>query len=166
LGLIDEKVMAKSSNQGIKVIATNRRARFDYDLLDRFEAGIVLTGSEIKAVRNNQVSLQQSYVRSHRSELWLMDAHIAPYEFADHEEQDPKRPRKLLLHRRELNKIIDALTVKGLTMVPTKIYLKDGWAKLEIALARGRKHFDKRANIAKRDAERQVERALREKYRK
>jgi SsrA-binding protein len=163
--LIDEKEMAKSSNRGIKVIATNRRAKFDYDLLDRFEAGIVLTGPEIKAVRNNQVSLQQSYVRSHHNELWLMDAHIAPYEFADHEEQDPKRPRKLLLHRRELNKIIDALTVKGLTMVPTKIYLKDGWAKLEVALARGRKHFDKRANIAKRDAERQVERALREKYR-
>jgi SsrA-binding protein len=163
--LVDEIEMAKSSNRGIKVVATNRRARYDYELLDRFESGIVLTGPEIKSVRNNQVSLQQSYVRSHDNELWLMDAHIAPYEFADHEEQDPKRPRKLLLHRRELNKIIDALTVKGLTMVPTKMYLKNGWAKLEVALARGKKHFDKRANIAKRDAERQVERALREKYR-
>jgi SsrA-binding protein len=163
--LVYEIKMAKSSNRGIKVVATNRRAKFDYELLDRFEAGIVLTGAEIKAVRNNQVSLQQSYVRSHRNELWLIDAHIAPYEFADFEEQDPKRPRKLLLHRRELNKIIDALTVKGLTMVPTKMYLKDGWAKVEVALARGKKHFDKRATIAKRDADRQVERALREKYR-
>lgn len=150
---------------GIKVVAKNRRARHDYELLEFFEAGMVLMGSEIKSIRNSQVSLQRSYVQNRNGELWLMEAHIAPYEHASYVQHEPTRPRKLMLHRREINEIIDGLALKGLTVVPTKMYLKDGWAKVEIALARGKKQHDKRADLAKRDAKRQVERALREKYR-
>ncbi len=156
---------AKRRKAGNLNIATNRRAKRDYELLDRFEAGIVLTGTEIKSARNHGVSLQRSFVIPRNDELWLIEAHIAPYDFAGHEKHDPTRPRKLLLHRREIEKIIEALTTKGLTMVPTKMYLKGGWAKVEIALARGKKQYDKRADLAKRDAKRQIERALREKYR-
>jgi SsrA-binding protein len=134
-------------------------------LLDRFEAGLVLTGTEIKSVRGHQVSLQRSYVQARDEELWLVEANIAPYAHGNRENHDSTRPRKLLLHRREINKILDALTMKGLTVIPTKLYLKDGLAKVEIALARGKTHHDKRQDIAKRDADRQVERALREKYR-
>lgn len=155
----------QSRSSGIKVITTNRRAAHDYLLLDRFEAGIVLTGTEIKSIRAHNVNLQRSFVQNRGGELWLMEAHIAPYEFAGYEHHDPTRPRKLLLHRREINKIIDALTMKGLTMVPTRLYLRNGKAKVEIALARGKKKYDKRLDMAKRDADRQVERALREKYR-
>ena len=148
----------------VKIVARNRRATHDYVLLERFEAGIVLTGTEVKSVRSGQVSLRRSFVQPRNGELWLLDAHIAPYENAGYEKHDPTRPRKLLLHRREINKIADAMLLKGLTMVPTKMYLKSGWAKLELALARGKKKYDKRADLAKRDAERQVERALRKKY--
>ncbi len=146
-------------------MANNRRASHDYELLERFEAGLVLTGTEIKSIRAHQVSLQRSFVQYRDGELWLMGANIAPYEFAGYEKHEPDRPRKLLLHRREINKIIEALSTKGLTMVPTKMYLRDGLAKVEVALARGKKKFDKRMDLAKRDAKRQVERALREKYR-
>lgn len=150
---------------GIKVVAKNRRARHDYELLELFEAGLVLTGSEIKSIRDNKVSLQRSYVQNRNGQLWLMETHIAPYEHASYAQHEPTRPRKLMLHKREIAHIIDSLTLKGLTMVPTKMYLKNGWAKVEIALARGKKQHDKRADLAKRDADRQVERALREKYR-
>jgi SsrA-binding protein len=151
-------------NRGIKIIATNRKARHDYVLLERFEAGLVLTGPEIKSVRENKVSIRHSFVQRQGDELWLFEANIAPYDRAGYEKQDPTRPRKLLLHRREVVKIAEALTTKGLTMIPTKLYLKDGWAKIEVALARGKKKFDKRQDMAKRDAKRQVERALKEKY--
>lgn len=151
--------------EGIKVIANNRRASFDYHLLDRFEAGLVLTGTEIKSIRNHRVSLQHSYVQAREGELFLVDANIAPYAHGNRENHDPTRPRKLLLHRREINKILDALATKGLTVIPTRLYLKKGLAKVEIALARGKARHDKRQDIAKRDADRQVERALREKYR-
>jgi SsrA-binding protein len=155
--------MAKVS--GIKIISKNRRASFDYHLLDRFEAGLVLTGTEIKSVRANQVSLRRSFVQGRDGELWLIEANIAPYAHGNRENHDPTRPRKLLLHRREINKIMESLTQKGLTVIPTKLYLKDGLAKVEIALARGKVGRDKRADMAKRDAQRQIERALREKYR-
>lgn len=154
-----------SKKSGIKIISKNRRASFDYHLLDRFEAGLVLTGTEIKSVRANQVSLRQGYVQAREGELWLIDANIAPYEHGNRENHDPKRPRKLLLHKREINKIITALEQKGLTVVPTMMYLKNGLAKIEIALARGKAVRDKRSDLAKRDAQRQIERALREKYR-
>ncbi len=150
---------------GIKIVSKNRRASHDYHLLDRFEAGLVLTGTEIKSVRANQVSLRRGFVQAREGELWLIEANISPYAHGNRENHEPTRPRKLLLHRREINKIIDALAQKGLTVVPTKLYLKDGLAKVEIALARGKAERDKRADLAKKDAQRQVERALREKYR-
>jgi SsrA-binding protein len=153
------------AGSGIKVITKNRRATFDYQLTDRFEAGLVLTGTEIKSIRRHHVSLQNSYVQAREGELWLLDANIAPYEHGNRENHEATRPRKLLLHRREIQKILDALATKGLTAIPTMLYLKDGRAKIEIALGRGKKLRDKRHDIAKRDAERQVERALREKYR-
>ncbi|MFQ5398603.1 MAG: SsrA-binding protein SmpB [Anaerolineae bacterium] len=152
-------------NEGIKVIAKNKRATFDYLLLDRFEAGLVLTGTEIKSIRAHQVSLQRSYVQPRDDELWLLEAHIAPYSHGHRDNHEPTRPRKLLLHRREINKILSSLAERGLTVVPTKLYLKDGLAKVEIALARGKRKFDKRAALAKRDDQRRIERALREKYR-
>jgi SsrA-binding protein len=151
--------------QGIKIVAQNRRATHDYELLDRYEAGLVLTGTEIKSIRSHKVNLQQSWVQHQDGELWLVDAHIAPYEHGNRENHDPVRPRKLLLNKREINKLVGLLTEKGVTIVPTRLYLKDGRAKLEIAPGRGKKLFDKRAAIARRDADRQVERALREKYR-
>jgi SsrA-binding protein len=151
--------------EGIKIIAKNRRAKFDYHLLDRFEAGLVLTGTEIKSIRAHQISLQRSFVQAREGELFLFEANIAPYEHGNRENHDPTRPRKLLLHRREINKILDALATKGLTVIPTRLYLKNGLAKVEIALARGKTRRDKRQDIAKRDSDRQVERALREKYR-
>lgn len=157
--------MASNRQEGVKVVARNRRASHDYHLLEHFEAGLALTGTEIKSVRANKVSLQRAYVAPRGDELWLMEANIAPYEHGNRENHDPVRPRKLLLHRREINKILDALQTKGMTMVPTKMYLRDGWAKVDVALAKGKKLYDKRADIARRDSERQVERALREKYR-
>jgi SsrA-binding protein len=153
------------TKKDFKIVARNRRASHDYHLLDRFEAGIELTGTEIKSVRSHNVTLRRGFVQVRDGELWLLDVHIAPYERAGYEKHDPDRPRKLLLHRREINKIIGSITNKGLTMVPTKMYLKNGWAKVEVALAKGKKQYDKRAAIRKRDADRQVERALREKKR-
>lgn len=149
----------------IKVVYNNKRATFDYEILERFEAGVVLTGTEIKSVRDNKVSLQQSFVQARGDELWLLEANIAQYVHGNRENHDPKRPRKLLLHRREINRILTNLTQKGLTVVPTRMYLKGGRAKIEVALARGKRKYDKREDIARRDADRQVERALREKFR-
>lgn len=150
---------------GIKLIAQNKRARHDYHILETFEAGLALTGTEIKSIRAHRVSLKRGYVQPRGDELWLVDVHIAEYEQGNRENHDPIRPRKLLLHRREINKIMDALNQKGLTCVPTKLYLKNGRAKVEIALVRGKKLHDKRQDMARRDSQRQVERALREKYR-
>ena len=156
--------MSKQTS-GIKVIANNKRARFEYHLLELFEAGIALTGTEIKSIRANQVSLQRSYVQPRGNELFLVEAHIAEYKHGNRENHEPTRPRKLLLHRREINKIIDELNQKGLTVVPVRLYLKNGRAKVEIALARGKKLHDKRSDIADRDSKRQIERALKQKYR-
>ena len=150
---------------GKKIIAQNRKAKFEYELLTLFEAGLVLQGTEIKAIRNHQVNLQRSYVQMSHGELWLMEAHITEYAHANRDNHDPVRPRKLLLHRREMFRIMEQLQQKGLTCVPTMLYLKDGRAKVEIALARGKKLHDKRDSVSKRESDRQVERALREKYR-
>ena len=150
---------------GKKIIAKNRKARHEYELLEFFEAGLVLTGTEIKSIRANRVSLARGYVQAREDELWLVEAHIAEYEHGNQQNHEPTRPRKLLLHRREINKILDGLAQKGLTAVPTMLYLKNGRAKLEFALARGKKLHDKRQTVAKRDSQRQVERALRQKYR-
>jgi SsrA-binding protein len=154
-----------NSQSGIKVIASNKRATFDFQLLEKFEAGLMLTGTEIKSIRANQVNLRRSYVQARQGELWLVEAHISPYTHGSRENHDPTRPRKLLLHRREINKIMDQLAQKSLTVVPTRLYMKGGRAKLEIALARGKQKHDKRQDLAKRDDERRMERALQEKYR-
>lgn len=146
-----------------KIITKNRKASHDYELLTRYDAGLVLMGSEIKSIRANRVNLKDGYVQERDNELWLMNVHIAPYEQATQfGHSEPRRPRKLLLHRREINQIIGRIREKGLTIIPTIIYLERGRAKVEIALAKGKKQYDKRAAIAKKDAKRQIDRALKE----
>lgn len=143
-----------------KVLATNRKARFEYFLLDHYEAGLVLKGSEIKSIRARHISIAEAYVRIIDDEAWLIDAHIAPYDQASHFNHEPRRPRKLLLHSKELNRLDKAVQSKGATIIPTKVYLKNGRAKVEIALAKGKKQHDKRQVIAKRDVERELQRQL------
>lgn len=148
------------TQDGIKIVATNRTAGRDYFLGDFLEAGISLHGSEIKSVRAGQVSLKESYVRVEQGQAWLLDAHIAPYQPAARENHDPRRPRRLLLHKRELLRLEQGTRQKGLTLVPTRMYLKGGRAKLEIALGRGKRKYDKRQALAEREAKRTMERAL------
>ena len=143
---------------GIKIVATNRKARHEYFVLETFEAGIALQGSEIKSIRAGHISLAESYIRIDGHEAWLEDAHIAPYEQASINNHDPRRPRKLLLHRDEIGKLWTNVRQKGVTVIPLKVYLKEGRAKIEIALAKGKKLYDKRAEITKRDAAREIER--------
>jgi SsrA-binding protein len=145
---------------GIKVVATNRKARHEYFLMDEYEAGLVLQGSEIKSVRAGRISLAQAYIRIENNEAWLIDAHIAPYDQAARFNHEPTRPRKLLLHRKEISHLEAEVTQKGVTIIPLKVYLKDGLAKIEIAVAKGKKLYDKRDAIAKRDAQREMERHL------
>ena len=142
----------------LKVVATNRKASFEYFLLEQFEAGLALQGSEIKSIRAGQVSIAEAYVEVDGRNAWLVESHIAPYEQANRFNHDPKRKRRLLLHRKEILELWDAVRQKGVTIVPTKIYLKEGRAKIEIALAKGKKLHDKRASIAKRDEERELSR--------
>jgi SsrA-binding protein len=148
----------------IKVIATNRKAFHEYEFHDTFEAGLVLQGSEIKSIRAGRVSLQEGFVVFEEGEAWLMNVHIAPYDPASRQNHEPKRRRKLLLHRREIERLQGRAQEKGFTVIPTRLYLKDGRAKVEIALGRGKKLYDKREAIAKRDSKRQVERAIKERY--
>ena len=138
----------------------NRRARYDYELLETFEAGLVLTGSEVKSLRQGGGSLAEAYARRQRGELFLEGLNIPTYREASYNNHEPKRPRKLLLKRQELREIARALERRGLTVIPTKLYFKGGWAKVELALARGRKYHDKRQQQAKRDAQRQMDRYL------
>jgi SsrA-binding protein len=145
-------------SEQIKVIATNRKASFEYFLLEHFEAGLALQGSEIKSIRAGQVSLAEAFVEVDGSNAWLVEAHVAPYEQANRFNHDPKRRRRLLLHRKEILELWDAVRQKGVTIIPTRIYLKEGRAKIEIALAKGKKLHDKRALIAKRDEERELSR--------
>lgn len=140
-----------------RTISSNRQARFEYELLDRMEAGIVLTGSEIKSVRAGRLNLRDAYVRVDQGEAWLVGAHISPYENAGYAPQEPDRPRKLLLHRDEIVTLRVQTQTKGLTIVPLRLYLKGRRAKVEIAVARGKKLYDKRATLAERDARRQIE---------
>jgi SsrA-binding protein len=157
--------MAKSDTSGMKIVATNRKARHDYFLEDEIEAGIVLVGSEIKSIRDGRVNLREGYVQVQDGELWLMNVHIADYKQSGPYGHDPLRPRKLLLHRREIEKIAIRIRDKGYTLIPTLVYLRNGRAKVEIALARGKKNYDKRQDLAKRDSERQIERAMSERSR-
>jgi len=146
----------------IKVVASNRKAFHDYEIHDTFEAGIVLVGSEIKSIRGGQVSLQDGFVQFEGGEAWLINVHIAQYDPASRLNHEPRRRRKLLLHRREIERLIGKVQEKGFTLVPTRLYLKDGRAKVEIGLARGKRLYDKRQAIAKRDSDRQIARALKD----
>ena len=150
---------------GEKLIAENRRARHDYHLLERFEAGIVLTGTEVKSLRQGGASLQQAYADVRGGEVWLIGANIAAYEQGPVGAHEPDRDRKLLLHAREISSLIGKVKEKHLTLVPLRLYFKDGRAKVELALARGKERVDKRRDLAKRDAERQIERALKSRRR-
>lgn len=148
--------------EDIKVVANNRKASFEYFLLEKFEAGLVLQGSEIKSIRAGQMSIQESYVDIvNGEEAWLIEANIAPYVQANRFNHDPKRKRKLLLHKKQIRELWNKIRIKGMTVVPTRVYLKDGRAKIEIALAKGKKAYDKRATIAKRDEARSAERETR-----
>lgn len=151
--------------KNVKVVATNRKAHFEYFLLEHFEAGIALQGSEIKSIRAGQISLAESYVQIDGSQAWLLDAHVAPYDPASRYNHDPRRPRRLLLHKREIRAMWNDVRPKGVTIIPVRVYLKDGRAKLEIAVAKGKKLYDKRASIAERDAEREIKREQREQQR-
>jgi len=143
-----------------KLIAENRRARHEYHLLDRVEAGLVLTGTEVKSLRQGQANLRRAYGDIRGGELWLIGAHISSYEQGSTGQHDPDRDRKLLLHRREIDSLTGKVQEKGLTLVPTRLYFKNGRAKVELAVARGKETRDKRRDLAKRDADRQIERAL------
>lgn len=156
--------MAEAS--GIKVIARNRRASHDYHLEKTYEAGLVLRCSEIKSIRANRISLQEGFVQEREGELWLMNVHVTPYEQAGvYGYVDPMRPRKLLLHKKEIAQIVSRMRERGYTVVPTMVFLQRGRAKIEIALARGKKQYDKRADLARRDSDRQIQQALKDRYR-
>jgi SsrA-binding protein len=146
--------------EDIKIVATNRKAKHNYFLEEHLEAGLALRGSEIKSVRLGRVSLQEAYVRVEGSELWLQNANIAAYDPASRLNHDPKRPRKLLLHRREIDKLQERMQQKGYVLVPTRMYLRSGRAKLEISLARGKRQYDKRRALAEKDAVRAMQREL------
>jgi SsrA-binding protein len=148
--------------KGTKVVAQNRKARHDYEVLETYEAGLQLKGSEVKSLRAGQVQLRDAYARVDDGEAWLVGVHIAPYSFASgFGAVDPDRTRKLLLHKREIEELGSRTTTEPLTIVPMAIYFKDGKAKIELALARGRRRYDKRHVIAQRDADREAERAHR-----
>lgn len=148
---------------GEKTVTLNRKAGHDYHILRTLEAGLSLLGTEIKSVRSGHVSIREAYVRPHDGEMWLVGAHIAQYPPAGPANHDPTRSRRLLLHRREIGELQREVQAAGVTLVPVRLYLKDGKAKLEIALARGKKSYDKREAIAKREIERQMQRAVRRK---
>ena len=158
LGLKSE-IVVKSKGMAIKTVATNRKAYHNYHIGEGIEAGIVLTGSEIKSVRAGRVSLGDAYVKPDRGELWLMNAHIARYDASSYMGHEPIRPRKLLAHRKEINNLTSQVAEKGLTLVPTRLYIKGSIAKVEIALARGKKLYDKREAISRREVERELARA-------
>jgi SsrA-binding protein len=144
-----------------KTIATNRKANFEYFLLEHFEAGISLQGSEIKSIRSGQISLAEAYIKIDGIEAWLVNAHIAPYEAASRFGHDPRRPRRLLLHKKEIRELWNAVRQKGVTVIPVKVILRDSRAKLDIAIAKGKKLYDKRDEIAKRDLARENDRMQR-----
>ena len=150
---------------GEKLVASNRRAHHDFDILETHEAGLVLRGTEVKALRDSRADLKESYARIEGNEAWLLGLHISPYAQGNRANHDPLRPRKLLLHRGEINRLLGKIMEKGLTLVPLRLYFKQGRAKIELGLARGRKTLDKRHAIREREERREVARALRERTR-
>ena len=153
---------AQERDPNNRAVASNRRARHDYDIIDTYEAGIALLGSEVKSLRQGKINLRDAFARVESGEIWLHGVHIPPYSHAQgFGAHDPERPRKLLLHRREIADLGDRAAQQSLTLVPLSLYFREGRAKVEIALARGRRRFDKRTAIAERDADRDIERAVR-----
>lgn len=146
---------------GRKIIAQNKRARFDYEISDLYEAGLVLQGTEVKSLRQGQVSLQDAYADLQNGELFLLNAHIDQYEQGNRNNHDPERPRKLLLHKQEIRRLASKVQERGLTLVPTRMYFTNGRAKVEIGLGKGKKNYDKRQDLKSRTAQREIERELR-----
>lgn len=151
--------MGKGRDEDVKIVASNRKASHDYELLERYECGIQLTGDEVKSLRSGRASLTDCYARPRSGELWLEGMHIPPYEQGDRRTHEPLRPRKLLLHRHEIDEVAVAVEQKGLALVPLRVYFTHGLAKVEIALARGKRRHEKRHAIAAREAQREIERA-------
>jgi SsrA-binding protein len=156
-----ERATAKADDSGVKIVARNRRARHDFDLLEKVEAGLVLTGTEVKSLRNGKASLEDAYAELENGEVWLLGCDIPEYLQANRMNHAPKRPRKLLLHRREIDKLATKVSQKGMTLVPLSIYFKKGMAKVELCVARGRKTFDKREAVKQQEAKRDIDRAMR-----
>ena len=150
------------SEHADRTVASNRRARHEYDLLDTWEAGLVLRGSEVKSIRDAKVQIAEAFGREESGELWLVGMHVPPYAMSggDSMGHEPDRPRKLLLHRSEIRRIIERMNLEGLTLVPLRLYFKSGNAKVEVALARGRKLYDKRQALARKEADREADRAM------
>jgi len=157
-------MVIKMKKNGIKTVATNRKARHEYFIEDTYEAGIALTGTEVKSIRQGKVNVKDSYASIEKGEVFLNNMHISPYEQGNIFNVDPLRKRKLLLHKREIRKLMVATTQKGYTLVPLSVYIKDGLVKIELAVAKGKKLYDKREDIAKRDAERRMKQHASEKY--
>lgn len=152
--------MAKSNNEQSRTVAQNRKAFHDYEILDKFEAGLVLRGTEVKSLREGKVNLKDSYVIFREGEAFLLNTHISPYRHGNLANHDPERTRKLLLQKREIEKIAGTVTQKGLTVIPLKIYFKEGKAKVEIAIVRGKKLFDKRETERRKEADRETASAI------
>ncbi len=142
----------------IKIVGTNRKAKYQYEIIEKYEAGLVLLGTEVKSLRESIVNIQDAYGKFINNELWLVNSHISEYKYGNINNHDPLRPRKLLLNRREIKKIKTKLQEKGLTLIPIKIYFKNSYAKVEIAIAKGKKMYDKRETIKKREIERKLKR--------
>ncbi|MDD3656650.1 MAG: SsrA-binding protein SmpB [Atribacterota bacterium] len=155
--------MSEKDKEKYQIITINRKARHDYHILESFEAGLVLKGTEVKSIRNNQVSIKESYAQFKGNELYIINMHIAPYQFGNRFNLEPKRERKLLLSSRELAKIRGNVELKGVTIVPLRLYFKNGYAKLEIALAKGKKLYDKRRDLTQKAIQREAERELKNK---
>jgi len=149
-------------SEKIKIISKNKKAFFNYEIIDNFEAGIVLQGSEVKAIRDGRINIKDSYVIISQGEAFLLNAHINPYQFATYDRPDPTRKRKLLLHKKEIDKLAGKLQTKGLSLIPLKIYFKNGKIKLEIGLGKGKKKYDKRSVLKERDIKREMEREIKD----
>jgi SsrA-binding protein len=150
----------------VKVVATNRKAYHDYNILETLEAGLVLTGTEIKSIREGAVNIREAYAHPDKGEMWLFNSHIARYDPGSLFNHEPARPRKLLLHRDQINSLVGTMTQKGLTLIPLKLYLKNGLAKVELGLARGKRQYDKRKAIQEREDRRQIDRAMKQRERR
>jgi SsrA-binding protein len=153
-----------AKHKGVKPVVDNRRARHEYHIKENFEAGLVLVGTEVKSLRMGKGNLQDAYATVRDGEVWVNNFHISPYDKGNRFNHDPLRPKKLLLHRKEINRLLGLQREKGLTLIPLKIYFKDGRAKMDLAVAVGKKLYDKREDIASRDAKRDMERAVKERY--